>query len=273
MEEIIISQSLIKALDEEKGRCPEKARAVYLEGRKTYPSDAMQKGNFFETLVYGGTYSGEKVQLEPLKSGAQSADEIRIRKQAHKLKATIRNEFKMDFAEMHVEIIVKLKNTGTRYTYKLRARIDMISSLLDLTKESTINYPDGFVPRAIVDTKLTESIHSNFGDFAWGTPHLMDHLQAHFYDYVYELKYGHQLPFYYLVMESGPTMDYKFIRKMISATNRAETREAIRRTINSVESYSRDGWPMLPSHDNCKGCPMKAECPMYKVGKDIQVIY
>lgn len=272
---IHISQSLIKALDEEKGRCPDKARAIYIDGMDSKPSFAMRRGLFFETIAFGATDSGEQVFMDPKKTGGQSAEEIRVRKQAHRLKTEIRSQFQMDWHEPRPHILVDLKTNSTVFKYVLRARIDMITSIMDKTKEGIAASPagDGFIPRVIVDFKTTDSILSNFPvEFAWGMPHLMDHTQAKFYSWVYKLKYGMLVPFYYIVMDTSTDMDYKIVRKLIGGVDLQEIKETVRRTIATVEQFSQEGWPLVASHDNCRGCPLSDGCPAYRQGKDIQVV-
>lgn len=272
-EPIIISQSFIKAMSEEKGRCPSKAKAIYLEGMESKPSAAMIKGNFFETVAFGSTDSGEVVQMERTKAGAKSADQIRLEKQAYYLNTRHREHFKMDWASPREHITVPISIKGSKYKYVVRARTDMITSFMDMTGENLEEYPNGFVPRAIVDFKITDSILSTYGDFAWGLPHTMDHTQAHLYVWAYYKKYGKIVPFYYFVMDLSTRMDYKVVRKMVNATNFAELKQQFRALIAAIEQYEEHGWPIMPGHDNCTRCPLADTCPGYKQGKDIQVIW
>ena len=260
-ERIVLRQSLIKALDEEKQTCPMKAKAIYLDGMPSRPSAAMTRGLYFETLLYGATDQGEIVEMERNKNGSKSEAQMRVEAQAFRVKSELRQEFNMDFHGPREVIEVELNDPK----YVFRASLDMVTSIRTHTGE--------VVPNAILDFKITDSILSSYGEFAWGMPHIMDHVQAFSYTWAYQLKYKTKVPFYYLVMDLSPAKLYKFVGGYVGATEIAEFKERLRKTIASIEYYQKDGWPIVPSHDNCKGCPLKDTCPGYRQGKDIQVIW
>lgn len=271
MADIIISQSLIKALDLELGKCPGKAKAMYFDGMESTASAAMQTGNYFETLIYGSTDSGEVVNMAPLASGAKSADQQRIEKHARQVRTKITKEFHLDWAEPRKHISVNIKAGNGTNNYSLRARTDLVTSIRDITRVDLAD-DDFIVPKAILDFKITGSILNSFGPYAWGQPETMDHRQADFYVLVYKLKYKEVVPFYYLVMDTSPKALWKFVRKNVSNVNFREIRESIRRTIASIEFYQEDGWPLIPSMDECRGCPIRDSCPSYTIGGHIQII-
>src|SRR3990167_5193631 len=74
-----ISQTLIKALEEEK-HCPMKIKAVYIDKtHKTLPTLSMMRGIYFEIKVLGTTAHEEKIEvLPPKKNGETTIDTERI---------------------------------------------------------------------------------------------------------------------------------------------------------------------------------------------------
>ena len=259
---IVLRQSLIKALDEEKKPCHAKAKAIYIDGMPSLPSKAMQRGLFFETLVYGATDQGEIVDMDRNANGAKSEAQLRVEYHAYRVKGPLRQEFQMNYIRPREVIEVQLNNP--RYTFK--ASFDMVSSMRIQTGE--------VVDEAIIDWKITESILSNFGDFAWGTPHTMDHIQAQAYSWAYIQKYGKQAPFFYYVMDLSPQKLSKFVGGYVSKTDMAEFKERLRRTVATIEhNEARNEWEINPSQDNCRGCPLKSSCEGYKNGADIQIIF
>lgn len=261
MSDIIISQSFIKAMDEEKKVCPTKAKAIYIEGIQGGFSEAMNTGNYFETVLLGAPEDGIPVQMKRNANGEKGVDQQRVEWHASNMKRHIMPEFAMDFHSPRKQIWIQLKPG-----YKLRARMDMVSSM---------KMPDGTVlPNVILDFKITGSILSSFpADYAWGLPHIMDHLQAQVYSWAWYMQNKEWIPFFYIVMDTSPQRQWKIVGGMIQPLQIKEMKERIRKTIADIEHYNATGWPLVPSYDNCRYCPLKEMCPAYKQGKDIQVIW
>lgn len=260
-ERIILSQSFIKALDPEKKGCPAKAKAIYIEGAKSEPSEAMQRGNYFETLLMGAPEDGIPVQMKRTEKGEKTVAQQRIERHVWNVNHKIKAEMGMDFHSPRKQLLV---NIGEKYVF--RARTDMVTSMRD--KEGTI------IPNVILDFKITESILSTFPtDFAWGLPHVMDHTQAYAYTWAWQVVYKERIPFYYLVMDVSTSAAWKFVGGIPNATHHAEFKESLRRTIAMIEEYTEAGWPLNPSYDNCKRCPLRKQCPGFQQGADIQEIW
>ena len=259
---VILSQSFIKAMDEEAGRCPARAKACYLDGYKSKPSAAMTAGNHFETVAFGQVDSGEKIYMDRLKSGAKSTDQIRIEHNAWMLLNKWVKEYQMDLHQMRPHITVGL---GERYVF--RARMDAYSSMLDLTI-----WPE-LMPRVIVDFKLSAGLHSTYGDFSWGAPELMDHTQAYAYTWAYMQLHGEKVPFYYFVISSKAKNEHKRILKEVNPMHLREFKESLRRTIAAIDDYDTRGmWPRVPGEMNCRGCPLKDSCDKYRLGRNTYVV-
>lgn len=270
MSKILLSQSFMKALNHgfdqaelpkpDMAKCPMKAKAIYIEGMQSYPTDAMVRGNFFETLVFGSTDSGEKVAMRETKSGGKSVDQTRIEQHALELRTKWKNEFIMDWHSPREHILVTLNDK-----YDLRARTDMVTSM---------KIHDGSVePKVITDWKVTDSILANHGDFAWGVPEAMDHTQAACYTWAFEMKYGFRPYFFYWVFDLSPARMMKIVGGKVNDELMNTFKQNLKRVISAIEHYLVNGWPLIPSYDNCKGCPIRNECPAYKQGKDIQLIW
>ena len=256
---ITLSQSLMKSLnhgrDKEEldnpqmAKCPARAKAVYLEGMESGSSDAMVRGNYFETLLFGGTDSGKVVMMERNKDGAKSSAQIRVESHAVLLKTKLKDEYVMDWHSPREHILVAINEK-----YEFRARTDMVTS--QKLEDGTI------APKVIQDYKITDSILTSYGDFAWGMPHLMDHTQAFGYSWAFSMKYGYVPPFYYWVFDLSPAKLWKVVGGTVKKMQLDEFKLNLRRTIAQIEKYLVEGWPLVPSHDNCKGCPLKDQCPV-----------
>lgn len=259
---LILSQSLIKAMDETQNMCPAKAQAIYIHGRRSGSTEAMNKGNYFETLVLGATKDGHQATMKKLDSGAKSTDQVRIEAQASQFLHRWTKEYQMDLHQAHVPLIVGL---GERYAF--RANLDVLTSMLDETV-----WPE-VMPEVVVDVKLTQSLLTTFGPFAWGLPEAMDHLQGYAYSWTYEQIYDRKVPFYYFVVSYGPRPDHKRILLDVTPENKKQFLERLGRTVDLIENYDTKGpWPRVPGEQNCRTCPLKNECPLFRTGSHTQIV-
>lgn len=263
---LYLSQSFIKAMNKgndldqlgpmDKPKCPRKAKAIYIQGLPSRPSEAMTKGNYFETLIWGSTDSGEVVQMDLKRNGTKSIDQKRIETNAWHWKNTWTGRYRMDSHELRPHVMVGL---GERYVF--RARMDLWTSLYDPVVRNEL------IPRVIMDVKLTADINTMFGPFPWGNPPAMDHTQAYSYIWAYEKVYQERLPFVYFVVPYKKTGDHKLVHIITDSMRQLEFTESLRRTIDLVEEYDRKNhWPLFPSEENCKGCPLREHCVAYRTG-------
>ncbi len=269
--DLIISQSFMKEMNKGRHieeltkqdfpRCPAKAYAIYVEGRNSPPTKAMVKGNYFETLVFGATEDGSKVRMKRKLNGEKTVEEKRVEIQAHRFQTTMAQERKMNFLRIRDHANIRIAENII-----FRARMDMVTSFMD---EDGVYYDE-----VIMDTKMTDSLDSTFGPFAWGNPANMDHTQATAYSWAFEKKYGHRVPFWYCVMDVSPNMKYKFIGGMISDMQRQEFVTDLRRTLAAISEYHKaKHWPKVPSSMNCKNCPVKNTCPSFAQGDYVERIF
>ena len=272
---IIVSQSFIKALDPQKENCPRKARAIYIEGLISEPSDVMKLGNFFETIAYGASEDGMRTTAEmDSRKGTMKVNYERVQTHAIRFLDTdeknpdsYRVRYQMDLHAPRQHIYVTIKGEPG---FILRARIDVITSLYD-----SIWFPNAKHAKVILDTKITGSTLSTFGPFAWGAPDTMDHLQADYYSLVHELGRGERIPFYYLVMDTTPQKRHMPFYKEVTDENRKKVIARIRDTIALIKDYDRacgTEWPIKPSAEQCTRCPLANACPGYAAGITIKRI-
>lgn len=245
-------------------KCPAKAKAIYLDGMATEATAAMMKGNYFETLVFGGTEDGSKPVMEMSKTGKKTVEQTRVEAHASKFMGRVRLERKMDFSEPRRKVEVRIHKTRPVF---FRARIDMVSSFMDESGEVH--------QKAIIDTKLTDSVFSNYPkEFAWGTPGEMDHTQAIAYTWAYEKETGKRVPFWYYVMDVSPQENAMWIGGTPTEEMISVFKEDLSRTTKLVLEYlSRNIWPEIPSADNCRNCPIRHSCKSYPMGSNIKRIW
>ena len=259
MADLRISQSMIKAFDKE-GYCPMKLKVTYVQKtHNTIPSEAMQRGIFFETLCLGSGVHGQQLHdLPRLKNGKKSVAQERIEMQALEFPGIL---------DAH-RMVIDEKDVYLEYEYEpgvwLCGTTDFSSSIWDDT--------DGPVDKAIVDLKLTQNIYSQFGPFCWHFPHNMDHTQAFMYSHLWKKVRGESLPFYYMVFDYKPTPEYKMIKKLVGTLEMYELKESIRKTIEKVNFHEGRGYFTNPLQSNCKDCPLAATCPDVSKAKKIQTV-
>lgn len=254
-----ISQSMIKAFNQD-DYCPMKLKVVYV--KKTHsliPSDSMLRGVFFETLCLGSGVHGKVLtDLKRLKNGKKSVAQERIELQAKEFPIILNSHgMSIDDKDVYLEI-------DYEPGIKLNGTIDFISSIWDDV--------DGPIEKSIIDLKLTASIYSQFGPYCWHFPHNMDHTQAFMYTYLWNKKYGEELPFYYLVFDYKPKPEYKIVKKLVGRLELYELRESIRKTIEKINFHESKGYFTNPMYHNCRNCPLKDTCPDVTKAKKIESI-
>lgn len=267
MDQILISQSFIKALEE--GKCQLRAHAIYIEGMRTEPTGAMELGNYFETLVYGGTETGERTEPERnLRTNELKAPYERVKTHAARWNSEYKKKYNIQVVEPRVHLYADVEGHPG---FRLRARLDLTVSLDD-----PINFQASpHIPLAILDTKITGSLKSTFGDYAWGAPAKMDHLQADFYSFLHLLTTGQRIPFYYLVMETGPEVGHMLMLKAVSDQDLRNVKTRIRVAIATIQHNFRlygNEWPTTPNAENCRKCPLASTCSQYPYGITIKRI-
>jgi len=268
----VISQSFIKAMNhgreleeleaKDEPKCPAKAQAMYLHGLQGRSSEAMNYGNFMETILWGGTETGEKATIPRKGNGLQKREvQIRIEQNAWMLRNRWMEEMGMEITELRPKILIKL---GERYRF--RARMDFYSTMRD---DEGVDHP-----QVIGDLKMAGSLSSTFGPYKWGDVQNMDHTQAVAYSWAHRIKHGARVPFWYIVVSYNKLHEYMRVEVKVDAMKEREFLQALQRTADLIETYDTRGrWPQVPSRGNCGTCPLKDRCPSFRMGARIFIVY
>lgn len=258
---IRLNQTVIKILNNfdfsDANMCPAQVKATMFSDSEfeSLPTASMMKGLYFENLALD---LNRDIEVPILKNGKKPVDYERIEAQAEKFK---------NIKEDH-EIMIYSKQEFIEVDYteeiKLFGTLDFVSSLRE--------NDEIFHEKAIVDLKLTGNVYSTFGDYSWAFPTNMDHTQAFMYNELYKIKYGEDLPFFYMVFDYSPSMNYKIFRKQISSIERAQLTESIRMAIARIKYFDENGWIEIPRHDRCGNCPLKDTCNKFTNKRNVEVI-
>jgi hypothetical protein len=288
----LISRFLYKG-EEREAICPLNIFSVDIEGTHKYKTESMQKGSYFETLCIGKGAGGRITEDLPRKrlpkdreaenekrkehgipeiKGDKTIDQIRIEEQAAR--------FKVLAAKYQITILPE--NCQVRLIIPWHKNPEVY-----LTMEYDI-FPTAIITQegpklAIIDIKLTANIHSDWGEYAWGSPDQMDLIQSYMYHYgarrvvdhvdmnpqitglltkpAVNLIRNNQLDFYYWVFNyKKKELEDKLIKITWDAIKEAELHESIRKTISLIEYYEQLRWPASPDYNRCRNCPVM-ECP------------
>lgn len=252
-----INQSLIKQMyrkGDEVEHCPAMIHAQYVTKRVSYKSLTFDRGNYFENLAIGAgaTSDAPVTDLPRLKNGNKSADQIRIEEQAMRFKSML--------GTYGMKILEVQKVVAVPWIYDPNITLRIVIDFL-----SPIKYRTGPIIHdhklALIDLKLTQNIHNNFGDYSWGFPANMDHIQAIMYSHVWEEHAGKKAPFYYWVFDHKKNPENKIIKKKDpEMIDFAEMHESIRKTQANLDYYAANDWPTNPNVSICKRCALKDIC-------------
>lgn len=267
---VILTTSLIKKIikhGNEIENCPKYIKEVVIDKKYNFSSASMDNGNYFESMCIGSTADKNVfTNVKRLKSGIKSADHKRIDLQVL--------EFRKDAEKLKLEID---KFTVQQQFVKVLKIIDddnlviILKGTLDLF--SNVFYYNQLI-KSVIDLKLTKNVNTTSGDFCWGTPDDMDHIQA----YNYMLLTG--LPFYYMLYDyKASRLEKKVLLKVnMKPVHYHETIETIRKAVANLIHFELTNWPERPgiiedkgfgrSSNKCLTCPVK-ECKFNKVISEI----
>lgn len=258
---IRLNQTVIKILNNfdfsDANMCPAQVKATMFSDSEfdSLPTASMMKGLYFENLALD---LGRDIEVPILKNGKKPVDYERIEAQAEKFKHI------KDDHEIMIYSRQELIEVDYTEEIKLFGTLDFVSSFRE--------NDEIFHEKAIVDLKLTSNVYSTFGDYSWAFPANMDHTQAFMYNELYKIKYGEDLPFFYMVFDYSPSMNYKIFRKQIGSIERAQLTESIRMAIARIQYFDENGWIEIPRHDRCGNCPLKDTCNKFTNKRNVEVI-
>ena len=131
----------------------------------------------------------------------------------------------------------------------------------DLDILSPFTYKGIEYPLAVEDLKLTMDLNSTFGDFCWGTPEKMDHVQAYSYTWMTNLI------FFYMLYDYKPDMSKKVFKVNTNPAIMAELNETIRKSAATYLKAEKEGWPKDNTLGKCLKCKVE-ECEFYQTEKN-----
>jgi len=254
---VILSTSLIKKFikrGDEIQYCPKNIKEVSIDKKFDFTSDSMDNGSYFESMCIGATadkslFTGLKKQ----KNGTRYAHHKRIdmqvlefRKDAKLLKLRIN---KMTVQQEFVKVLDLFDDPDI---------VVIIKGTLDLFSEM---FYRNETLLAVIDLKLTANVTTSAGDFCWGTPDEMDHLQA----YVYMILTGR--PFFYMVYDYKSNLEKLSPYKVnMKSGHYKETIETIRKAVANMVRCEMEDWKPIPgiivstgfgrTENKCKKCPV-----------------
>ena len=290
-------------------------KTKFIDGIRQKPSEAMMKGAYFEFIVGVNRFS-ETISLpKNLKNGKKTVAEERLEMQAMifeklkierkmmvspentqvKLQAPYGNPMCPACMSEKVTVLPILgqdplwegrcfsceyKGDGLDFSsVTLEGTIDILSPFLNKFEGNEI-----LLPLANIDTKVTQSLDSSFGDYQWENVYEKDYVQAIFYHKIFFMITGRHLYHVYLVFDYKPKYSHKIVYKIVNNFDLNSIEEDIRRSISEIYKAKNDNWKANPSDDNCRYCPLgksyneklgveygDGSCKMYKQVKEQEV--
>ena len=235
---IILSQSLIKQFVKRGDVidfCPWKVFEESINRKYRTESEAMTKGLFFETKTIGGSARGNAVHTLPKKkNGKKYVWQIRIESQVIEARKDIKR----------LGVSVNKLTTQQRFARQWHGFDEFDITVIivgELDVLSHITKENGERVLTVIDHKLTADVTSVWGDYAWGAPETMDHIQAHTYNFLTDL------PFSYFVYDYKPHLKKKVpLPVEITNTIKAEFNETIRKVCAIILEQTQLSWKPRP---------------------------
>ncbi len=241
-----ISQSLMNNVFEV--NCPQSIKLRYIEKVSSDQSEVMKRGLYFEWLLLGQS-SQEIPQLEKLKNGSKSQAEKDID----------------DLAEIAKKTLNSLGIKLDAIKAQLRIEIDGMSGLIDMVANDIEN-PDRL---AIYDVKYTETKYDDrWNGWADLDNKLNSKRQARHYIYLYHLKYGVYLPYYFLVF--GKSGWCRVIKCVMTSDSRELHIMEIDTVRNLLSQWKKTDWPAIPTYEKCRDCYVMQHCSYFKSSPDVE---
>lgn len=264
-----LSQSKIKKLTADK-LCP--LRFLQCDLQEQYdsiPSAAMLRGQLFEYLAFGSLNREHQVPSLPRTSRNKiTAEEKRVILQASEMKRLL-PLYGMELLDVCVPLSLEWE-PGL-----------MMNMLLDAfiwwNREPDPETGEELTGLYVLDAKLTGSVHNSYGDYCWGEPWNMNHLQAHVYmesaQRILSKHYGKPIKvgFVYAVFDYSTKMEHKIIEIRRSLINQGEMKELIRRGRETLQEIADEGFAPRPHYDLCKTCPVP-DCPVRALVPPVQIV-
>jgi hypothetical protein len=266
-----LSQSKIKKLNAD-NLCPLRFYEVDLmEKYESIPTVSMMRGQLFEYLALGSLNREYQIPALPRTSrGKITAEEKRIIEQA--------SEFKRLLPLYGMTILATCVPLTIEWSPGF-----WVNMLLDVVVHWDRSYdpdPENNTRSGIYvfDAKLTANVHSMHGDFCWGQPWAMNHLQAYMYAEgvqrtLVRKKTGkpYDIGFVYGVFDYSPKMNHKLVEIQRSTMDIGDMKRQIKLAREKLDEIAADGFVAIPEYDQCKTCPI-LDCKVRAKVPSVQVV-
>ena len=247
----MLSQSTVKSF--EVAGCYRRWQAEYTGEVQRFVSDPMKKGSFFEYLCLGGGSgkSEDVLDLERLRNGNKSAEQLRIEKQAEK--------FKQMFDPDH-----ELWNGW----YIQDKQIHLQHKEIEGTIDFTINNQEF----RLADLKLTADLDTEYG--YWSNPKELDFLQAATYTYLWSQNFSFIDKFDYWIYDYSTKMNVLNVEVTVSDEATDQMLKRFEATDSTILEYNLlDEYPKIPSIANCRYCKVSCDKRLNKANyNQIQIV-
>ncbi len=167
-----LTQTLIKEITDKHGEykqvCPRYIYENFITKQYRTVTLPMMHGIFGESLVLGGGARGQKLEDLPRhkKSGEKLTAQLNIEEQARR--------FPLWCSEKGISVIPGI-NTQVPIAKRLNKNV-IVRTEIDLFPTPFLM--EGKYMLSVMDVKFTADVNSRFGDYCWGAPEFVDHLQA-----------------------------------------------------------------------------------------------
>lgn len=288
---IYLHSTMIKAItdihgDEKPEMCPKQVYHYYIaKDYKRVRSEYMMWGTLLEQKLLGhSAYDDDDEPLETPKhkrTGEKLITEKRIEEQVMRLQSHIFPSNQIAFTP-YINTQVKVYRRFNE-KYIVKVIYDIFPSTIVKPNESG----ELQLYLTIFDLKGTGDVNSTWGDFCWGSPEYMDHLQADLYlwaseeidfdlndklnkgnhlrelynDFVMQAVKGNNMRFHYIVVGyvKEPLINQISIKERTRFENSSDLRrkemiERVKRTITILEDMAENNYPARPHYSTCKNC-------------------
>jgi hypothetical protein len=283
-----ISQTLIKKLidknQEDVECCPFQIYHQFFAPKKlrSMPTIPMRYGSYGESLMLGANATDEEYTMPSLLNGKKPIDMQRVESQALEL-------WPIHQTKLGISIV---KNMNTQVPIYVQYGAFVIRGVLDLFP--TPIFLDGELKFAVVDIKFTGDVDSTHGDYCWGKPEWMDHIQADLYSWMlgtidvdfckkmdkeFDVRVGYDTIFTPTVKKLLKEKKFTFVycilgykkqdlknqflvveRNFWNAADKMlkdkELSERLRKTIARIGYLNSIKWKPNPHYSRCQSCPV-----------------
>lgn len=231
--------------------CPMEFKAKHIT--KEYPdfegTEAMSRGNIFETLAIGGGINGA-VTVKNSPFGAK------IERSEYYPRIVAQAKFAKQYLK---EIGGTILRTQEYIKVPLTSRDGLSTMWIEGTLDIRYRWTDGRM--VVIDLKFTGNTENQFGKFSWGNPERMDLTQIIHYCLLLMVKYElDYIPVgYYWVFDHEKAMKQKLIRCNISQETIDMHIDRLFEAHNQIQfNLAMDSWQANNTWENCSKC--KAKC-------------